>query len=92
MVVIAGGQIGEIASKGRVTEKQYQAVDSDTLSYCWRHALTLTSDWKNPNKEDKKQLDKIRLKPQQIIEKDGTIHKFRFCPKCWAMIEYTKKP
>jgi len=91
-MIIPGGQIGEIASKGRVAEKQYQAVNTDDLSYCWRHNLTLTSDWKNPSKEDQKQLDKIRLIPQQITEKDGTVHKFRFCKKCWSMVEYTKIP
>ena len=90
-MIIPGGQIGEIASKGRVAEKQYQAVDTDTLSYCWRHNLTLTSDWKNPNKEDQKQLDKIRLVEGETKNKDGTWTRFRWCRKCGNLIYYTKQ-
>ena len=91
MAIVQGGQIGEIVKNGKGI-KQYQAINTDDLEYCWRHPITLTSDWKNPNKEDKKKLDKIRLKESFTKEKDGKLHKFRFCPKCWQMVEWTKVP
>jgi len=89
-MLIPGGQIGERASKGRITEKQYQAVNTDKLDYCWRHPITLTSDWKNPSPEDKKQLEEIRLKETEVKNKDGSITKSRFCPKCFVSVPYTK--
>ncbi len=91
-MIVPGGQVGELASKGKAVEKQYQAVNTDTLEYCWLHNLTLTSDWKNPSPEDKKKLDKIKLKDAQFTEKDGKIHKFRVCPKCGQIVEWTKQP
>jgi hypothetical protein len=90
-MIVPGGNIGEVVSKKGV-EKQYQPVDTDTLSYCYRCNPTLTSDWKHPNEEDKKQLDKIRLKYCQNKNKDGSYHKFRFCPKCYLTVEFTKIP
>lgn len=91
-MIIPGGQIGEIVEEGRVQEKQYQPVDTDGLEYCWRHPITLTSDWKNPNPEDKTKLDKIRLVEGQTKEKDGSRKKFRYCPKCFQTVYYTKTP
>jgi hypothetical protein len=89
-MIIPAYQSGEVAEGGKIVSKQYQPIDTDTLEYCWRHSLELTSDWKNPNKEDKKKLDKIKLKEGEITEKDGTIKKFRFCPACFQHVEYTK--
>jgi hypothetical protein len=92
---VPGGQIGEIADKGKVLEKQYQPVDTDVLKYCWRHSIELTSDWQNPSPEDAKKLAKIKLKEGQVTEieadtKKVKIIKFRFCPKCFITVAYTK--
>lgn len=88
-MIIAGGEIGNIVKNGKVTERQYQSVNTDTLEYCWRHHPTLTSDWKNPSPEDKKKLDKIRLKDYEVWDKDKLV-KARFCPKCFQTVFYTK--
>jgi len=92
-MIIKGGQTGETVENGKILAKQYQPIDTDTLEYCWKHPnTTLTSDWKNPNPEDKKKLDKIKLEHREMKEKDGTISKFRICPKCYNFISYTKIP
>jgi hypothetical protein len=91
-MLIPGGQIGEIVKDGVIQEKQYEAVNTDTLEYCWLHPYTLTSDWRNPNAEDKKKLDKIRLKEGKIYKEDGSVKKFRYCPKCQQVVWYTKEP
>jgi hypothetical protein len=90
-MIIPGGETGEVVDKGKIVRKEYQKVDTDTLEYCWLHNLELTSDWKNPNEEDKKKLDQIRLKAGEVTDKKGNIKKFRFCPKCMQTIEYTKQ-
>ena len=90
-MIIPAFQNGEVVSKLGV-EKQFKPIDTDTLEYCFRHSLTLTSDWKHPNKEDQKQLDKIRLIHNEVKNKDGTITKSRYCPKCWTNVSYTKNP
>lgn len=89
-MLIAGGEIGQIVKNGKVTERQYQKVDTDSLIYCWRHPITLTSDWKNPSPEDQKKLDKIRLVEGETKNKDGTWTKFRWCRKCGNTVYYTK--
>lgn len=91
-MIIQGGESGQVAKNGKLLEKQYQTVDTDNLEYCWKHPITLTSDWKNPNEWDKKKLDKIKLLPREIVEKDGTVNKFRICPSCWLIVPYTKVP
>jgi len=88
-MIIPGGQISEKVIGGKVTERQYQSVDTDELIFCWRHSPTLTSDWKNPSPEDKNKLDKIRLKEYEVWDKDKLV-KARFCPKCLQTVYYTK--
>ena len=85
---VIGGEIGQVVKGGKV-EKQYQKIDTDTLDFCWLHNITLTSDWKNPNEEDKKKLEKIRLIERESKGKDGDIIKFRMCPKCYLIVKYT---
>lgn len=92
MALIPAGEIGQIVKNGKITERQYQTVNTDTLDFCWRHNIILTSDWKNPNEEDKKKLEKIRLVKYQIKEKDGTFTKLRYCPECYQTVQYTVKP
>ncbi len=91
-MMIPGGQIGEIADKGKLKEKQYQAVDTDDLEYCWLHNLNLKSDWRIPSIEDQIRLNRIRLVPGTVIGKDGKTHKYRYCPKCHQIVYYTKEP
>lgn len=87
-MIISGGEIGQVVKEGKV-EKQYQAVNTDTIDYCWNHSPTLTSDWKNPNDEDKKKLEEIRLKVIECTNKDGSKYKVRFCSKCKQVVQYT---
>jgi hypothetical protein len=89
MSIIQGGEVGQIVNNGKVT-KQYEAINTDSLEYCWRHQLRLTSDWKNPSEEDKKKLEAIRLIPGEVKDKEGNVKKFRFCPKCYQVVNYTK--
>jgi hypothetical protein len=91
-MIVQGGQIGQIVRKGEKVENQYQAINTDDLEYCWRHNIYLNSDWRNPNKEDQKKLDKIRLMPSETKDKDGKIHKARYCKKCFQQVEWTKQP
>ena len=35
-MIIPGGQIGEVVKNGKGI-KQYQAVDTDKIEYCWKH-------------------------------------------------------
>ncbi len=91
-MIIPGGLVGQIVEKGKLKENQYQPVNTDSLEYCWLHNLTLTSDWKHPNAEDKKKLDKIRLVEAETIEPDGTSKKFRYCQKCGNTVYYTNTP
>jgi hypothetical protein len=88
-MIVAGGEIGQVVENGKVT-KQYQALDTDMFDYCWNHSPTLTSDWNNPNEEDKKKLNEIKLKVIECTNKDGTKYKVRFCPKCKQVVQYTK--
>jgi len=89
-MIIPAGEMGQIVKEGKIVERQYQPFDTDKTDYCWKHSIELTSDWKNPNEEDKKKLEKIRLIPAETTEKDGKVDKFRICKKCWNKVEYTK--
>lgn len=92
MAIIPAGEIGQIVKEGKLIEKQYQPFDTDKIDYCWRHSITLHSDWKNPSEEDQKKLNKVKLQPAITVNKDGSLHKFRWCPKCYQQVEYTKQP
>lgn len=87
-MIISAGEIGQVVKDGKV-ERQYKPFDTDTIDYCWNHSPTLTSDWRNPNDEDKKKLDEIRLKQVECTNKDGSKYKVRFCPKCKQVVQYT---
>lgn len=91
-MLIPSFQSGEVVENGKLKSKLYNTLDTDKLIFCWRHSLTLTSDWKNPNKKDKDKLDEIRLQNEWIKDKKGMEHKFRFCPKCYQQVLWTKIP
>jgi hypothetical protein len=91
-MIIPTHQIGEVAKDGQIVEKQYKAFNTDTVDFCWLHNLTLTSDWKNPNEEDKKKLEKVRLEPCEVTERDGSVTKFRRCIKCGQIVRWTNTP
>ena len=92
MAIIPAHQIGEVVRDGVIVSKQYKPIDTDTIDFCWLHNIKLSSDWRNPNEYDKKQLHKIRLTKHKLTEKDGKSRYIRMCTKCHRILEYTRQP
>lgn len=90
-MIIPSFESGQIVENGKLKSRQYNTLDTDRLEYCFRHSLTLTSDWKNPSPKDQKRLDKIKLK-EYVFNDKGKLKKARFCPKCLNTVFYTRQP
>lgn len=63
-----------------------EVIDHTKNEWCWKHPI----DFENPEhytEADKLKIEKIRLIPMKQEQKDGTIRRYKMCPKCFVTVD-----